>query len=101
MNSARYERVGRVLVPSGSLMTSYPITIGDMVAGKYLVERVIGEGGMGLVVAARHVELDQVVAIKFLLPQIAEHATAAQRFRREARAAARIRGEHACRVLDV
>jgi eukaryotic-like serine/threonine-protein kinase len=82
-------------------MSSYPVNIGERIAGKYVVERVIGEGGMGLVVAARHVELDQVVAIKFLLPQIAEHATAAQRFRREARAAARIRGEHACRILDV
>jgi eukaryotic-like serine/threonine-protein kinase len=82
-------------------MTSYPVTIGEKIAGKYLVERVIGEGGMGMVVAARHLELDQMVAIKFLLPQIAEHTTAAQRFRREARAAARIRGEHACRVLDV
>jgi len=80
---------------------TYPVAIGDLIAGKYLVEHFIGEGGMGLVVAARHVELEQHVAIKFLLPQIAEHATAAQRFRREARAAARIRGEHACRVLDV
>src|SRR6478672_1211787 len=82
-------------------MSLYPVSVGDLIAGKYLVERFIGEGGMGLVVAARHVELDQQVAIKFLLPQIAEHVTAAQRFRREARAAARIRGDHACRVLDV
>jgi serine/threonine-protein kinase len=83
------------------MTSSYPVAIGDLIAGKYLVEHFIGEGGMGLVVAARHIELEQHVAIKFLLPQIAEHATAAQRFRREARAAARIRGEHACRVLDV
>ncbi|MDQ2647387.1 MAG: serine/threonine protein kinase, partial [Myxococcota bacterium] len=82
-------------------MAVCPVSVGDSIAGKYIVESVIGEGGMGVVVAARHVELDQRVAIKFLLPAIAEQELAAQRFRREARAAAKIRGEHVCRVLDV
>ena len=82
-------------------MAVSPVSVGDLIAGKYLVESVIGEGGMGVVVAARHLELEQRVAIKFLLPAIAEQELAAQRFRREARAAARIRGEHVCRVLDV
>ena len=45
---------------------SAPIRIGDVV-DKYRVERVLGMGAMGLVVAARHVTLDQVVAIKFLM----------------------------------
>jgi eukaryotic-like serine/threonine-protein kinase len=82
-------------------MVSAPVAIGDVIADKYSVERVIGEGGMGVVLAARHRELDQRVAIKFLLPEIAQQGMAAERFRREARAAARIRGEHVCRVLDV
>jgi serine/threonine protein kinase len=82
-------------------MALSPVNVGELIAGKYLVESVIGEGGMGIVVAARHLELEQRVAIKFLLPAIAEQELAAQRFRREARAAARIRGEHVCRVLDV
>lgn len=56
---------------------------------------------MGVVVAARHLELDQMVAIKFLRPEIALQHAAAERFRREARAAARIRSPHICRVLDV
>jgi serine/threonine protein kinase len=77
------------------------IRVNDIVAGKYRVERMLGEGGMGVVVAARHLELDQPVAIKFLLPQIAEQASSAERFRREAKAAARIKSEHVCRVLDV
>jgi serine/threonine-protein kinase len=72
-----------------------------MVAGKYVIEHSIGEGGMGVVFAARHTELDRRVAIKFLLPEFAEQGMAAERFRREARAAARMRGEHVCRVLDV
>jgi serine/threonine-protein kinase len=56
---------------------------------------------MGVVVAARHIELDQLVAIKFLLRSPSDDGTAVPRFAREARAAARIRGEHACSVLDV
>src|SRR5664279_5442784 len=75
-------------------MSTPPVVIGDVIAGKYVVERVIGEGGMGVVLAARHLELEQRVAIKFLLPEIAEQGMAAERFRREARAAARIRGQH-------
>ncbi|MET0387404.1 MAG: serine/threonine-protein kinase, partial [Polyangiales bacterium] len=82
-------------------MTTPPVGIGEVVAGKYVIEHTIGEGGMGVVFAARHGELDRRVAIKFLLPEFAEQGMAAERFRREARAAARMRGEHVCRVLDV
>jgi serine/threonine protein kinase len=82
-------------------MGSPPAALGDVIADKYSVERIVGEGGMGVVYMARHLELDQRVAIKFLLPEIAQQGMAAERFRREARAAARIRGEHVCRVLDV
>jgi serine/threonine protein kinase len=82
-------------------MPAPPVSFGDVIAGKYVVEGVIGDGGMGVVVAARHRELEQRVAIKFLLPEIAEQGQAAERFRRETRAVARIRGEHICRVLDV
>src|SRR5687767_7921136 len=42
---------------------------GDVIAGKYRVERVLGKGGMGVVVAARHTSLRQHVAVKFLLPK--------------------------------
>jgi eukaryotic-like serine/threonine-protein kinase len=73
----------------------------ETIAGKYRVERTIGEGGMGVVVAATHLELDHKVAIKFLRPEIAGEGSSAERFRREARAAAKIRSEHVCRVLDV
>jgi serine/threonine-protein kinase len=41
---------------------------GDVLAGKYRIERVLGVGGMGVVVAATHIQLDEKVAIKFLLP---------------------------------
>ena len=78
-----------------------PVREGDIVAGKYRVERVLGMGGMGVVVAAIHVELDQRVALKFLLPHAASNPDVATRFGREARSAAKIRSEHVARVLDV
>jgi serine/threonine protein kinase len=79
-----------------------PPDIGALVAGKYKLERILGQGGMGVVYAAQHVQLDQRVAIKFLLPHVAsQHSGAVQRFVREARASARIRSEHVARVVDV
>ncbi len=67
--------------------SSLPISSGDLIAGKYHVERVIGRGGMGFVVAARHHDLGHLVAMKLLLPNLAEHAGVVERFLREGRAA--------------
>lgn len=75
--------------------------VGSIVADKYRVERVLGEGGMGVVVAARHVQLEQLVALKFLQPDVASRPDVVERFLREARAAARMQGRHAARILDV
>jgi serine/threonine-protein kinase len=69
-----------------------------VVDGKYRVERVVGRGGMGAVLLATHLTLDQPVALKVLLRR---DGSAAQRFAREARLAAKLRSEHVCRVLDV
>ncbi len=80
-----------------------PLTFapGTLIAGKYRIDSLVGEGGMGVVMAAHHLELDRAVAIKFLLPGVALQGDAAERFRREARAAAKIQSDHVCRVLDV
>jgi eukaryotic-like serine/threonine-protein kinase len=78
-----------------------PVKPGDILARKYRVERVLGIGGMGAVVAAIHLELDQRVALKFLLPSVAAKPEVVSRFAREARAAAKIRSEHVARVTDV
>jgi eukaryotic-like serine/threonine-protein kinase len=84
------------------MRNSSPVGLGEIIADKYQIEDVIGEGGMGLVVSAQHLGLRQRVAIKLLLSQGAHIEPAAlERFQREARAAARIRSEHVCRVLDV
>jgi serine/threonine protein kinase len=78
-----------------------PVREGDVLAGKYRVERLLGQGGMGVVVAARHVELDDLVALKFLLPEALSNPDAVSRFLNEARASVRIRSEHIARVHDV
>ncbi len=74
---------------------------GDVLAGKYRIERLLGVGGMGVVVAARHEQLDQPVAIKFIRGDALDNEEAVVRFLREARSAARLRSEHVARVLDV
>jgi serine/threonine-protein kinase len=74
---------------------------GTVLAGKYRVERVLGEGGMGIVVAARHTQLDQRVAVKFMRTEALGQGDGIDRFLREARAAARLEGEHVVRVTDI
>ena len=78
-----------------------PVLPGEILAGKYRIERLLGEGAMGTVVAARHLLLEQHVAIKFLRPELAQDPAVSERFRREGKAAARIKGEHVVRVFDV
>jgi serine/threonine-protein kinase len=81
--------------------TAAPVAAGTVLAGKYRIDRVLGEGGMGIVVAATDLALDRKVAIKFLLPDFAKHEEATQRFLREARAAVKIQSDHVARVIDV
>jgi len=78
-----------------------PVQTGDVLAGKYRVERVLGMGGMGVVVAAMHMELERRVALKFLLPSALANAVAVGRFAQEARAVVRLKSEHVARVIDV
>jgi serine/threonine-protein kinase len=73
---------------------------GEIFAGKYRVEHILGEGGYGLVFAARNLELDERVAVK-LLKRASVDETTADRFFREARAAQKIRGDGVARVFAV
>jgi serine/threonine-protein kinase len=75
--------------------------VGDVLAGKYRVDKILGIGGMGMVVAATHLELDQRVAVKFMLPGAAESPETSARFLREARAAGRLNSDHVCRMVDL
>jgi serine/threonine-protein kinase len=82
-------------------MNEPPVREGEVLAGKYRVERVLGVGGMGVVVAATHLQLEERVALKFLVKDALENADAVARFAREARAAVKIKSEHVARVIDV
>jgi len=76
----------------------FELSAGQIVADKYRIDGVMGTGGMGIVVAATHVELDQKVAIKFLR-EVSPEALA--RFQREARLLVRLKSPHVARVFDV
>lgn len=75
--------------------------VGGTLAGKYAIEGVLGEGGMGTVFVARHLELDEIVAVKVLRDDVAKNPIAVARFLREGKIAARIRSEHIVKVRDV
>lgn len=74
--------------------------VGDVIGGKYVVERIIGTGGMAVVVAARHTELGVLRAIKVPCKGAREIPAALERFKREAWIAAQLRSEHVARVYD-
>ncbi len=74
---------------------------GDLLAGKYRVDGIIGQGGMGVVLGAEDTSLGRKVAIKFLAPQKADRTGATARFMREARAAASIQSENVVRVFEI
>ena len=88
------------VVPS-TTESPLPVAVGEIVAGKYRVMDVLGVGGMGVVVAATHLELGHCVALKFMHRGKAKQPRLVSRFLREARAACRLRGEHVARVSDV
>ena len=74
---------------------------GDIVGGKYRVERILGKGAMGVVVSALHLELEERRAIKLMLPSVLGDRESVERFFREARAAARLRSSHAAIIHDI
>ena len=73
----------------------------QVLLGKYRVEQILGQGGMGIVARCTHLALDEQVAIKLLRPDIMIHGDVRERFMREGRAAARLKSEHVARVTDV
>jgi eukaryotic-like serine/threonine-protein kinase len=91
----------RELVGLPDIPFEMPFLVGEIVAGKYQVAGLLGNGGMGYVVSALHIELGELVALKFLHREALLHEQLVARFAREARAAVKIRSEHVVRVFDV
>lgn len=78
---------------------SHPEMLGRI--GRYEVERMIGSGGMGIVLKGFDTELHRVVAIKVLKPHLAHNGAARHRFAREAQSAAAVVHEHVIPIHDV
>ena len=76
-------------------------TVGDVVAGKYVLRRLLGEGGMGIVFLAEQLAFGRTVAIKLLQPQLAASAALERRFYDEAVAACRVQHPGAVAIIDV
>ena len=74
--------------------------IGQVIDGKYRIERQLGKGGMGTVYLATHIGTERPVAVKVIVPQFMERAEFVERFRREARAAGRLRHPNVVDVTD-
>ncbi|CAN5567281.1 hypothetical protein BH11MYX1_BH11MYX1_44110 [soil metagenome] len=77
------------------------ISVGSVIGGRFRIDQVLGSGGMGVVLAATHLELGHRVAIKLLRDEMAQSPAIVERFLREARAVVGLRTEHVCRVSDV
>lgn len=73
---------------------------GDLIAGKYRLERELGRGGMGVVYLAIDLELERHVAIKILLEEHAQDQGSVLRFLREAKASVKIKSEHVAHVYE-
>src|SRR5688500_2940034 len=74
--------------------------VGQVIDGRYVIERVLGQGGMGLVYRARHAMLGKPSALKVLRPEVSRDAGVMERFRREAQSASGIGSPHICDVSD-
>ncbi len=89
------------LIPGEPTAEAPPVEPGQVLGGKFRVERIIGEGGMGIVVEATHLQLDERVALKFLRREVMKMPDVVARFDAEARAAVKLKSEHVARVSDV
>jgi predicted Ser/Thr protein kinase len=74
--------------------------IGRTLDGRYRIEKVLGEGGMGLVYAARHAMLNKPLAIKVLRPEVSKDVEVMQRFQQEAQSASAIGNHHIIEISD-
>ena len=83
-----------------ALPSPYPAA-GEVVDGKYKIEKILGEGGMGAVARATHVVLGGTVALKFMNPQFMTFPGAVERFVNEGRASKAIKSDHVLPVNDV
>ena len=88
------------VVPTFQMPSPYPAS-GEVIDGKYQIDRILGEGGMGAVAKAMHLVRRAPVALKFMSPAVMRMAGAVERFVNEGVAASQIDSDHVVKVLDV
>ena len=76
------------------------VEVGQVIADKYRVTRLLGRGGMGSVWQCEHLSLMSKVAVKIIKPDVAKNKNSVARFLREAKAAALLRSPHVVQILD-
>ena len=97
----RFDPDAPTVTPGVRSRTTTTFAAGEIVGGRYRIVRFIARGGMGEVYEAEDLELQGFVALKTILPEVAEDAVAVERFRREIQIARRITHPNVSRVFDV
>ncbi|MBX3233278.1 MAG: protein kinase [Labilithrix sp.] len=87
-------------VEGSDLITLPDPRLGTLLAGRYVIEEVVGEGGMATVYRARHKLTDKLVAVKIMNPMLATDPVVRERFRREARSAQRLTHPNIIEIFD-
>jgi predicted Ser/Thr protein kinase len=85
---------------SGAGESTPDALIGKVIAERYMVEGLLGEGGMGSVYLARHLSLDKEVALKVLHAELSRKSDLVERFLQEAKSASKIRNQHVIDITD-
>src|SRR5437879_10155198 len=103
--NSRYDEGGAFCSRDGTPLVKDPQAmktdlVGQILAERYRVVRLIGEGGMGQVYEAQHVNINKRFAIKLLRPEIVSNVEAVQRFRQEAWSASSIGHENIIEIDD-
>ncbi len=99
--SRRFESLGTVTDGFASLLRRTSLGPGDLVADRYVVERLLGGGVMGQVYLARHAAISLEVAVKLIHPHLMQQPDLRQRFHREAQAIASIQHPSVARFMDL
>ncbi|MCA9673869.1 MAG: serine/threonine protein kinase, partial [Myxococcales bacterium] len=87
--------------PAADLGPLPAVAVGDVLAGRYRVDELLGQGGMGVVYAVWDTELDEPVALKLLRTELSMDPAYRQRLRSEVRLARRVSHPNVCRVHDL
>ena len=98
--SAGFNSAGSSSADSNSASDGSATVVGTVIGGRYYVRRLIGEGGMGRVFEAEHIDIGRRVALKILHPAYSQTPDLVERLRREARAASKISHPNVVDVTD-